>query len=91
MIYPRMATIAARWLAAILLNTASFPARGQPNASRVHHPQLELVRATVANEVAADNDTSVKHMFRDDKETPQGSQTRIYVETRQAMAGMTIA
>jgi hypothetical protein len=51
----------------------------------------ELVRAAVANEVAASNDDSVKHMFRDYKQTPQGSQTRIYVETRDAMAGMTIA
>jgi hypothetical protein len=30
-------------------------------------------------------------MFRDLKTTPQGSQTKLYVETRQAMAGMTIA
>lgn len=30
-------------------------------------------------------------MFRSRKQTPQGSQTRLYVETRSAMAGMTIA
>ena len=52
---------------------------------------LNLVRTTVANEVAAANEDSSKHMFRDRKKTPQGSQTRIYVETREAMAGMTIA
>jgi len=52
---------------------------------------IELVRSTVANEVAAANDDSTKHMFRSRKQTPQGSQTRLYVETRQAMAGMTIA
>jgi hypothetical protein len=51
---------------------------------------LELVRAAVANEVAA-NDNVAKHMFRARKQTPQGSQTRLYVETRDAMAGMTIA
>jgi hypothetical protein len=50
----------------------------------------ELVRAAAANEVAA-NDSSVKHMFRSRKQTPQGSQTRLYVETQQATAGMTIA
>lgn len=49
-----------------------------------------LVRAAVANEVAAGNDLT-KHMFRSRKQTPQGSQTRLYVETREAMAGMTIA
>jgi hypothetical protein len=52
---------------------------------------VQLVRATVAKEVASANDTSVKHMFRDHKTSAQGSQTRIYVETREAMAGMTIA
>jgi hypothetical protein len=52
---------------------------------------VQLVRATVAKEVAAANDTSVKHMFRDYKTSAQGTQTRIYVETREAMAGMTIA
>ncbi|MFZ0275431.1 MAG: hypothetical protein WA254_13040 [Candidatus Sulfotelmatobacter sp.] len=51
---------------------------------------IELVRAAVANEVAA-NDDSIKHMFRSRKQTLQGSQTRLYVETRSAMAGMTIA
>jgi hypothetical protein len=52
---------------------------------------IELVRAAVANEAAAANDNSIKHMFRSRKQTPQGSQTRVYVETRSAMAGMTIA
>ena len=51
---------------------------------------LELVRAAVANEVAA-SDNSKKHMFRARKQTAQGSQTRLYVETREALAGMTIA
>ncbi|MFZ0759945.1 MAG: hypothetical protein WAM69_08360 [Candidatus Sulfotelmatobacter sp.] len=52
---------------------------------------IALVRAAVANEVAASNDTSIKHMFSSRKQTPQGSQTRLYVETREAMAGMTVA
>ncbi len=52
---------------------------------------LELVRAAVTNEVAASNDNSDKHMFHSRKQTPQGSVTRLYVETRDAMAGMTIA
>jgi hypothetical protein len=52
---------------------------------------IELVRAAAANEVAAANDNSVKHMFQSRKQYTQGSQTRLYVETREAMAGMTIA
>jgi hypothetical protein len=51
---------------------------------------LGLVRATVANESGA-NDNAAKHMFRSRKQTPQGSQTRLYVETRDAIAAMTVA
>lgn len=54
-------------------------------------PPGDLVRAAVANEVAAANNTAVKHMFRSRKQTPKGSQTRLYVETDEAMAGMLIA
>jgi hypothetical protein len=63
---------------------------GAASASDSASP-IELVRAAVANEVVAANDNSIKHIFRSRKETPQGSQTRLYVETRSAMAGMTIA
>src|SRR5579863_2149214 len=51
---------------------------------------VELVRAAVSKEVAA-NSSPAKHLFRDRKQTPQGSQTRLYVETLDAMAAMTIA
>ena len=69
----------------------SAPARARSIPPETPPPPIELVRTTVANEVAAANDSSVKHMFRDYKKSAQGSQTRIYVETREAMAGMTIA
>jgi hypothetical protein len=65
---------------------------GAPSSSpRDSTSPIELVRTAVANEVAAANDTSTKHMFRSRKQTLQGSQTRLYVETREAIAGMTIA
>jgi hypothetical protein len=65
---------------------------GTPSNSSADQPSaIELVRAAVANEVAAANDNSIKHMFRSRKQTSQGSQTRLYVETQSAMAGMTIA
>lgn len=54
-------------------------------------PAGELVRAAVANEVAAANNSSTRHMFRSRRQTPKGSQTRLYVETEDAMAGMLIA
>ena len=49
----------------------------------------DLVRQTVDNELKAD--PGVKFMFRDHKQTPHGSQTRLMVQTTEAMAGMTIA
>lgn len=51
----------------------------------------ELVRATVANEVAASNHPNPLHMFRSRKQTPKGTQTRLYVETNDALAAMLIA
>ena len=51
----------------------------------------DLVRETVAREVAAANHPSCMHMFRSRRQTPKGSQTKLYVETRDAMAGMLIA
>jgi hypothetical protein len=51
----------------------------------------DIVRYAVAHEMAASQDTSVKHLFRSRKETPHGSQTRLYVETGEAIAAMTIA
>lgn len=54
-------------------------------------PAGDLVRAIVANEVAAANNIQQKHMFRSRRETPRGSQTRLYAETSQALAAMAIA
>src|SRR6202051_3520661 len=69
----------------------SAPAWAQSSTPETLPLPIELVRTTVAKEVAPTNDTSVKHMFRDYKKSAQGSQTRIYVETQEAMAAMTIA
>lgn len=50
----------------------------------------ELVRRTVENELkqSADGPT---FMFRDFKETPRGSSTKLMVQTRDAMAGLLVA
>ena len=53
-------------------------------------PPADLVRRTVHNEIRANADNA-KYMFRDRKETPSGSQTKLLVETREAMAGMVVA
>jgi hypothetical protein len=51
---------------------------------------VQLVRKTVQNELKPDNERT-KFMFRERKETPRGSQTKLIVETREATAGMVIA
>jgi hypothetical protein len=52
-------------------------------------PPVELVRQAVQNETRTID--SAKYMFRDHKETPQGSQTKLMVETCDAMAGIVVA
>lgn len=87
-IHTGAAALVALWLAA---GAGSLEARAPSSSAADSASAVELVRAAVANEVAAGNDDSTKHMFRSRKQNPQGSQTRLYVETRTAMAGMTIA
>jgi hypothetical protein len=64
----------------------SIPATAQNSPSL---PAQELVRRAVANEMKSDQ--TGKHMFREHKETLQGSQSKLMVETRDAMVGMLIA
>jgi hypothetical protein len=76
------------WSAAFLLATAVLNAQ-EEKAQQISPG--DLVRLTVAQEVAAANRNDVKHMFRSRKQGPKGSQTRLYVETNDAMAGMLVA
>ena len=62
-------------------------------AWRKGRPQInpgELVRRAVENEIKS-NDQGPKYMCRQRKETPAGSQTKLMVETRDAMVGMVVA
>lgn len=51
---------------------------------------VELVRQTVQNEINASHNQA-KFMFRNRKETGKGSETKLMIETREAMAGLLIA
>jgi hypothetical protein len=51
----------------------------------------DLVRRVVQNEIKASTDNSAHFLFRGTKSTPRGSTTKIYVETRDATAGLVIA
>jgi len=51
----------------------------------------ELVRAAVANELAAGNNTAIKFMFRSRRQIPEGVQNKVYVEGNEALATMTVS
>jgi len=72
--------IAAIWL-------GSLAQAGQTPAL----PPGDLVRATIQNEVKASTTPTTHHMFVSLKETAHGSQTKLYCETKDAMAGMAVA
>ena len=79
-------TAAPILLAALALAAGPFsPAQGPPAIK-----PRELVRRAVANEIKNDNQ-STKYMFQQRKVTPSGSQTRLMVQTRDAMVGMVVA
>jgi hypothetical protein len=78
---PSSTLVAAVALAASILSAAENPPALQP---------AELIRRTVTNEVQSDKQT-VRYMFRERKETPTGSQTKLLVETRDTMVGMVVA
>jgi hypothetical protein len=50
----------------------------------------ELVRRAVQNEIASDEASGAHFMFKDEKKTPQLSQVKLVVETREATAGMVL-
>ena len=78
---------AGAWI--LLLIAASFAE--QPATISSYRDPAELVRKAVQNEISAANDDSARFLFRGTKTTPQGSTTRLYVETREATAGLVIA
>lgn len=83
--------------ALILLALAGLLVSASYAANPTQAPPLspvELVRRTVQNEIGANisaNGSSAKFMFQDRKETGRGSETKLIVETRDAMAGLLIA
>ena len=72
----------------LVLTAASFA--GQSTVTSYRDP-LELVREAVQNEIKASKDDAAHFLFRGTKTTPQGSTTRLYVETKEATAGLVIA
>jgi len=73
----------------LLLTAASFA--GQQATVSSYHDPAELVRKAVQNEIKAANDDTARFLFRGTKTTPKGSTTRLYVETKEAIAGLVVA
>ncbi len=82
-------SIAHRSAWILLLAAASFA--GQSATVSSYRDPLQLVRTAVQNEIKASNDDTARFLFRGTKTTPQGSTTRLYVETKEATAGLVIA
>jgi hypothetical protein len=54
-------------------------------------PPAELVRRTVDNELKSGNDDNLHYMFKDRKQTPDGSKTKMMIETKQGTVAYLIA
>jgi hypothetical protein len=74
-----------------VLTATTSPVQSQSVGGSSYQDPAKLMRKAVQNEVQASNDDSVHYLFRGIKTTPQGSTTRLYVETKEATAGLVIA
>ncbi len=79
-------TVLCVLLAALVLQMTPWSMAEGPPAEN----PSELVRRVVANEIRSNNQ-GPKYMCRQRKQTPAGSQTKLMVETRDAMVGMVVA
>jgi hypothetical protein len=73
----------------MLLTTAAFAA--QPETVTAYKDPADLVRKAVQNEIKAATDDTARFLFRGIKTTPRESTTRLYVETKEATAGLVVA
>lgn len=80
----------ARQLAALTLALSISGAALPTLAQNPSQAPIDLVRETAANEIAASRDCP-RFMFLDRKQTANGSQTKLAVETNQATVGMLLA
>ena len=71
----------------LLLTTTSFA--GQPAIVSPSQDPAALVRKVVQNEIKSANDA--RFLFRGTRTTPKGSTTKLYIETKEATAGLTVA
>jgi hypothetical protein len=78
-------------VAAALLLLVGTGATQPPAVSSTPAEPAELVRKAVENEINASHDERFRFMFRSTRTTARGSVTKVYVETKEATAGMVVA
>jgi len=89
--------VAICWIAFLVSITAfagAPPAKQQGSASGIHLPAIppqELVRRTVDNEIKSGNDDGSHYMYKDVRQTPDGSRTKMMIETAQGTVAYLIA
>ena len=75
----------------VLLLTLYVPcATAADESDELHLPPAELVRRAVHNEISSNQGTGLHFSFKDEKKTPQYSQTKLLVETQEATAGLLV-
>jgi hypothetical protein len=74
-----------------LLLISIAPAQSASNPQNQTLAPANLVRQAVQNEVATNSGQGMRFMFKDEKRTPHGSQTKLIVETGEATAGLLVA
>jgi hypothetical protein len=78
---------AGAWL--LLLAAPSFAE--QPATVSAYRDPGDLVLKAVQNEIKAASDETARFLFLGTKTTPKGSTTKIYIETKDATAGLVVA
>lgn len=86
---PGFSSISRAVAAVILLATACLAQKA--TGSVPSSDAGDLVREAVENQMKALKDANAHFMFRGTKTTPRGSATKIYIQAREATAGMVVA
>jgi hypothetical protein len=73
----------------VVLTAACFASQQEPVVSQPEPG--ELVIRVVRNEIKTASEDTSRFMFRGTKTTPKGSTTKVYVETKDATAGLVVA
>jgi len=86
---PNLPTISRTAMSLLLLTTACFASQSSNPPSPLDSGAL--VRMAVQNEIKTVDSDTERFLFHGTKTTPKGSTTKIYVETREATAGLVVA